>query len=92
MLACGGAVLASTAGAVVETVGRQAHLIDADDFDGWRAAIARLTQDDEWWHSLRRGAVEAARPFTWERCAADTLRVYRAVCGAPESVHSRRAA
>src|SRR6185369_12251922 len=38
MLACGGAVLASTAGAVAEVVGSQAHLIAADDFDGWRAA------------------------------------------------------
>jgi hypothetical protein len=23
-----------------------------------------------------------ARPYTWDRCAADTLRVYRSLCGA----------
>jgi glycosyltransferase involved in cell wall biosynthesis len=77
MLACGGAVIASTADAVVETVGRQAHLIEPLDLDGWRAAMTRVVLDDDWWRSLRQGAVEVAKPFTWEQCAADTLRVYR---------------
>jgi alpha-1,3-rhamnosyl/mannosyltransferase len=77
MLACGGAVLASTAGAVAETVGRQAHLVEPLDIDGWRDGMQRVLTDDDWWCRLRQGAVEAAKPFTWERCAADTLRVYR---------------
>ena len=81
MLACGGAVLASTAGAVAETVGRQAHLIEPMDGDGWRRAMQRVIVDDDWWKQLRRGAVEAAKPFTWEQCAADTLRVYRQLVG-----------
>ncbi len=81
MHACGGAVLASTAGALVETVGGQAHLIPPDDVDGWRASMRLVLEDDDWWESLRRGACEAARPYTWERCAAETLRVYRSVCG-----------
>jgi alpha-1,3-rhamnosyl/mannosyltransferase len=88
MLACGGAVLASTAGAVAETVGGQAHLIEPLDIDGWREAMRRVVEDDDWWHSLRRGAVESARPFTWEQCAADTLRVYRQLAGdAPSTNH-----
>jgi alpha-1,3-rhamnosyl/mannosyltransferase len=81
MLACGGAVLASTAGAVAETVGGRAHLIHPADTDGWREALARVLEDDDWWHGLRRGGVEAARPYTWERAAAETLDVYRAVVG-----------
>jgi alpha-1,3-rhamnosyl/mannosyltransferase len=76
MLACGGAVLCSTAGALVETVGARAHLIEPLDEDGWRAALGRAAVDDEWVAELRRGAVEAARPFTWERCAADTWAGY----------------
>jgi alpha-1,3-rhamnosyl/mannosyltransferase len=83
MLACGGAVLASTAGAVAETAGGGAHLIDPLDTDGWRAALLRVCTSDDWWTSLRRGAVAAARPFTWDRCAADTLAVYRKVLGLP---------
>lgn len=83
MMACGGAVLASTAGAVVETAGGQAHLIPAQDVDGWRFAMERVLTDDDWWQSLRRGAVEAAAPYTWDRCAAATLRVFRSVAGKP---------
>jgi alpha-1,3-rhamnosyl/mannosyltransferase len=79
MLACGGAVIASTAGAIAETVGRRAHLVDPYDLDGWRAAMRRVADDDDWHRALRDGAEDAARPFTWEACAADTLRAYRAV-------------
>jgi alpha-1,3-rhamnosyl/mannosyltransferase len=84
MMACGGAVLASTAGAVAEVVGRHADLIDPLDIDGWRQSMQRVVQDDDWWLRLRRGAVEAARPFTWEQCATDTLRVYRQLSGHAE--------
>ncbi len=85
MLACGGAVLASTAGAVAETVGGQAHLVEPLDLAGWRDALRRVCTDEDWWAALRRGATEAARPYTWERCAAETLRVYRALAGQPET-------
>ena len=81
MLACGGAVLASTAGAVAETVGPRAHLVDADDLTGWRDAIARVIADDDWHAHLRRGGPEHARAFTWERCARETYRVYAAALG-----------
>jgi alpha-1,3-rhamnosyl/mannosyltransferase len=93
MLACGGAVLASTAGALAETVGGRAHLIDPHDVSGWRAALVRVLQDDDWWQSLRRGAVEAARPYTWEQCAADTLGVYRTLAeGRAPATPDKRAA
>ncbi len=81
MMACGGAVIASTAGAIAETVGRRAHLVQPLDIDGWRAAMRRVADDDDWHHELRRGAEEVARPFTWEACAADTLRAYHIVHG-----------
>jgi alpha-1,3-rhamnosyl/mannosyltransferase len=92
MLACGGAVLASTAAAVAETAGRAAHLTDPRDEPGWRDALLRVATDDDWWHDLRRGAVEAARPFTWERSAADMLAVYRDVLGLRPAEPARRAA
>jgi alpha-1,3-rhamnosyl/mannosyltransferase len=85
MLACGGAVLASTAGAVAETAGTAAHLIDPHDEDGWRAALRRVCDDDDWWQALRRPALAAARPFTWRRSASDTLAVYRRVLGLPSA-------
>jgi alpha-1,3-rhamnosyl/mannosyltransferase len=91
MLACGGAVLASTAGALAETLGGQAHLIDPHDADGWRDALVRVLTDDDWWQELRCGGVEWARPFTWERCADQTLDVYRQLTGTGGVALTRRA-
>jgi alpha-1,3-rhamnosyl/mannosyltransferase len=84
MLACGGAVLASTAAALAETAGHKAHLIDPDDEPGWRDGLRGVLTDDDWHRDLCRGAVAAAAPFTWARCATDTLRAYRAALGASE--------
>jgi alpha-1,3-rhamnosyl/mannosyltransferase len=81
MLACGGAVLASTAAALVEIVGGAAHLLDPHDLEGWRDAMARIVTDADWRQQLECGAEAVARPFTWERCAAETLQVYRTLCG-----------
>ena len=66
MLACGGAVVASTAAALAETVGQQAQLVDPHDEAGWRASAVALLTDDAWCDSLRAGAVAAAAPFTWQ--------------------------
>jgi alpha-1,3-rhamnosyl/mannosyltransferase len=81
MMACGGAVIASTAGAVVETVGRHAHLVDPNDLVGWRDAMQRVITGDAWRDELARGATEVARPYTWERCARGTFQVYEEVLG-----------
>jgi alpha-1,3-rhamnosyl/mannosyltransferase len=94
MMACGGAVLASTADALEETVGGQAHLVAPRDLDGWREALLRVTCDDDWWHQLRLGAEDVPKPFTWARCAAETHALYRSVAGgaSPSSVSERRLA
>jgi alpha-1,3-rhamnosyl/mannosyltransferase len=93
MMACGGAVLASTAGPIRETVGRQAHLLDPADRDGWRSGMLRIIEDTEWWQHLRDNATTVAAPYTWEQCAADTLSVYRSVGGAVKpQAESKRAA
>jgi alpha-1,3-rhamnosyl/mannosyltransferase len=85
MMACGGAVIASTADAVRETVGAQAHLVDALDEEGWTRALRLATEDDDWWQQLRTGATSVAARYTWDQCAADTLRVYRSLCGRRET-------
>src|SRR5205085_1100038 len=76
MMACGGAVLASTASAVAEVAGGVAQLLEPHDVEGWREALRQILSDDDVWQGLRRGAVEHACSFTWDRCATDTLRVY----------------
>jgi alpha-1,3-rhamnosyl/mannosyltransferase len=81
MMACGGAVICSTAGALVETVGSRACLVHPEDCDAWYQAMNRVLTDDDWWQSLRQGVTTVARAYTWDRCAADTLRVYRKLAG-----------
>ena len=63
----------------------------SDDLEGWRDAMQRVIEDDDWRQGLRCGAAEVARRFTWERCAAETLCVYRSLCGAADT-GPRRAA
>jgi alpha-1,3-rhamnosyl/mannosyltransferase len=72
-------VLASTAAAVAEVAGGQSHLIEPLDVAGWRQALERVLVDDDWHRQLRHGAVEHARPYTWDACAATTLAIYRQV-------------
>src|SRR5260370_41740484 len=48
MMACGGAVLASTAGAIVGTASQRAHLIDPLHLDVSRNAVPRIMQHDDW--------------------------------------------
>jgi alpha-1,3-rhamnosyl/mannosyltransferase len=83
MLACGGAVLASTVGAVVETAGRQAHLIEPTDLAGWRDAMHRIITDDDWHAALRRGGPDWALHFTWQHCARQTYQIYQGILGQP---------
>lgn len=85
MMACGGAVLVSTAEALVETTGGHGHTIDPHDDDGWRSAMLRIIQDDEWRDHLRQGVVAWAKRFTWERCAEETLEAYRLCLDAPST-------
>lgn len=81
MMACGGAVLASTADAVAETTAGKAHLIDPHDVAAWRDAMRCAIEDESWWASLRRGTTEVAARYTWEQCALDTLSAYRQALG-----------
>jgi alpha-1,3-rhamnosyl/mannosyltransferase len=81
MMGCGGAVLASTADALAEVVGPCADQIDPEDTAGWRDAMRRVLTDDDWWLYLRHGVIERARRYSWDRCAAETLAVYRQLTG-----------
>jgi alpha-1,3-rhamnosyl/mannosyltransferase len=76
MLACGGAVLSSTAATLREVLGRHAHYVDPLDADGWRDAMSHAILDEDWLAVLRQGGRERAAQFRWEHCAAATAAVY----------------
>ncbi len=77
MLACGGAVLASSADAVAEMMPAGSTLLPADDSLAWREAMRWALRDDDYLNLLKRGGPAHAGRFTWEECARQTQDVYR---------------
>lgn len=81
-LACGAPVIAANAGALPEVAGDAALLVDPADAEAWADAIRRVVTDEELRSRLRVAGPPRAAPFTWERCARETLAVYREAVGA----------
>jgi len=76
-MACGAPVVASAASAVPEAVGEAGILADARDPEALAAALTRVLQDAGLRAALRARGFEWVRKFSWERCARETLAVYR---------------
>ena len=71
----------ANAGSLPEVTGGAAELLDPDDPEAWITASAALVGDPASrarWASAGR---ERARAYTWERCARQTLAVYRSALG-----------
>jgi glycosyltransferase involved in cell wall biosynthesis len=80
-MACGVPVIAADAGALPEVAGDAGLLVDPRDPPAWAAAIARLLADQDLAARLRLAGPARAAEFTWERCARETLAVYREAVG-----------
>jgi alpha-1,3-rhamnosyl/mannosyltransferase len=79
MLAADGAVVSSPAGSLSEVLDGHAHFVDPHDLSGWRESLLRAATDDDWLREIRRGGRAHTAAFTWDRCAAGTVEVYRGV-------------
>jgi alpha-1,3-rhamnosyl/mannosyltransferase len=77
-MASGTPVITSNTSSLPEVTGAAAVAVDPQDTDALRAAIARLAQDDQQWESLRSAGLAQAASFSWDRCARETIAVYRA--------------
>jgi glycosyltransferase involved in cell wall biosynthesis len=72
-------VVATDCSSVREGVGNAATLVPCDDVDALTAAIHELLVDANLREQrVTAGRAQAAR-FGWDRCASDTLRLYRDV-------------
>ena len=80
-MASGTPVVASSTGAVPEVAGGAAVLVNPDDAHAAGEALARLLTGDPVRAELIRLGRERAARYTWRRCADETMRVYREVCG-----------
>ena len=69
-------MLSSTQGALGETVGDAAGLLEPSSVAQIQAQLTRAATDAEWRGQLRAAGLERAREFDWRSTAAATLRVY----------------
>lgn len=74
---CGCPVVCSTGGSLPEVTGRACVPFDPDDIDAMRHAIESVSLSDNRRATLRALGYEQTRRFSWDRCAAETLDVYR---------------
>jgi len=77
--ACGCPVIALRASCVPEIAGEAALLVDEPTAPSAGEAMVRAARDAELRARLRACGLERSRYFTWERCASQTVQVYRSV-------------
>lgn len=82
-MAAGTPVACSNRGALPEVSGGAALLHDPDDVAGIAEQLARLDADDALCENLRARGRAQAEPFTWRRCAEQTVDAYRMALALP---------
>ena len=75
-MACGTPVIASDIPVLAEVLGAAGVKV-ALEVSALSAAITRLSREQAWREELSARGLERARQFSWERCAAEHLEVYR---------------
>lgn len=89
-MACGCPVLSSRRGALTDTVGNAAGVLDPEDIAQMQAQLARAASDAAWRAELREAGFRRARDFDWGTNAATTLAIYeRALVRAAQPAHAR---
>ncbi|MFZ0751992.1 MAG: glycosyltransferase family 1 protein, partial [Pyrinomonadaceae bacterium] len=76
-MACGTPVISSDATALPEVVGGAGLMVKPTDEDALCEAMLNLLNDSRLRQELRRKGLERASEFSWQRCAAETVNVYR---------------
>lgn len=78
---CGCPAMCSEGGALPETAGDAAIIMDSWEPKHWASAIERALGDSSKLQSLREKGFRRAAEFSWEETAQKTLEVYRRVIG-----------
>jgi alpha-1,3-rhamnosyl/mannosyltransferase len=78
-MASGTPVIVSDRSTLPEVVGDAGVIIDARDEVALRDALRRFADDPAFWHDRAAASLQRASGFSWQRCAEETLDVYRRV-------------
>jgi alpha-1,3-rhamnosyl/mannosyltransferase len=76
-MACGVPVICSNVSSLPEVVGDAGILIDPSDETGLRQKLLMLIEDPGQRDAFAVRSREQASSFTWEKCAQQTVNVYR---------------
>ena len=82
-MASGTPVIVSDRSTLPEVVGTAGVQIAADDDAGLREALRRFDEDLSFWQQRAEASLAQADRFSWERCARETLAIYRKVVEGP---------
>lgn len=80
-MSCGTPVISSDATALPEVVGDAGLLVGPLDQDALCNAMYKLLNDDELRRDLSRRGLARATEFSWDRCAAETVKAYEVAVG-----------
>jgi glycosyltransferase involved in cell wall biosynthesis len=80
-MACGAPVLTSNSTALAEVAGDAAVLADPQDARALGEAMIRALEDEPLRAALKVKGFARAKQFSWEQAAAQTVALYREVCG-----------
>ncbi|HKO68169.1 MAG TPA: glycosyltransferase family 1 protein [Burkholderiaceae bacterium] len=81
-MACGSPVITSNVSSLPEVAGDAAVTHDPMDVDALRSAMKRFIDDKDFWQERADASVKQAALFSWERCAKETIAVYRSAMSA----------
>lgn len=80
-MSCGCPVVTSNISSLPEVAGNAAVLVDPYNVSQLAEAIQSILEDETQALLMRQSGLERARQFSWERCARETLAVYKQVLG-----------
>jgi glycosyltransferase involved in cell wall biosynthesis len=81
-MACGVPVIASNNSSIPEIVGEAALLFEAQDTQSLSSLIEQVLTDDILNARLQKAGLARSAEFAWEKCAQETLMVYKQVLAA----------
>ena len=76
-MACGTSCLVSKVSSIPEIAGDAAYFVNPHDTEGIAKGMAELATKKELRESLSAKGREQAKKFSWEKCARETLEVYK---------------
>lgn len=80
-MACGTPVITSNVSSMPEIAGDAALLVNPSNIDELSSALQTVLEDEELRSKHQALGVKRARHFSWEKCALETIDVYKKIIG-----------